>query len=155
MKKMFLIFLFILLVFTGCNNKEEDEKSVYLGVKSKLLEQKKFTSNEELTCDIIVNIDRIDDEKIVFEVSLSNPKENMHDIKAMLVHNYFTEDVFPTIGFFNKSKDLLVNTEDSVILSGNIKTDTDIDNLNLKLKLLVEYIDDFGNKKDIYYITTK
>ncbi len=155
MKKIFLIFLFVILVFAGCDNKEEDDKSVYLDVKSKLFAQQKFTSNEELTCDIVVNIDRIDDEKIVFEVSLSNPKENMHDIKAMLVHNYYTEDVFPTIGFFNKSKDLLVNTDDIVILKGNIKTDKDIDNLNLKLKLLIEYVDDFGDKKDIYYITTK
>ena len=42
MKKILLIFLFVILVFTGCDNKEEDDKSVYLDVKSKLFAQQKM-----------------------------------------------------------------------------------------------------------------
>ena len=155
MKKILLILFLSILLFTGCENKEEIEKNDYLDMKSQLLEHKEFVSLEELKCDIVVNIDRKDEEKVIYEVILSNPKENMNNIKAVLVHNYYTEDVFPTIGLFDSTKSLLVNSLDSITLKGVIKTDKDIDNLNLMLKLLIRYTTDDGVKKDIYYKTTK
>lgn len=155
MKKIFLVLFLSILLFTGCENKEENEKNDYLDMKSQLLSHKEFISLEELTCDIVVNIDRKDEEKVIYEVVLSKPKENMNNIKAVLVHNYYTEDVFPTIGLFDDTKSLFVNSQDSITLKGSIKTDKDIDNLNLMLKLLIRYTTDDGVKKDIYYKTTK
>ena len=155
MKKIFLVLFLSILLFTGCENKEENEKNDYLDMKSQLLSHKEFISLEELTCDIVVNIDRKDEEKVIYEVVLSKPKENMNNIKAVLVHNYYTEDVFPTIGLFDDTKSLFVNSQDSITLTGSIKTDKDIDNLNLMLKLLIRYTTDDGVKKDIYYKTTK
>ena len=155
MKKILLILFLSILLFTGCENKEEIEKNDYLDMKSQLLEHKEFVSLEELKCDIVVNIDRKDEEKVIYEVVLSKPKENMNNIKAVLVHNYYTEDVFPTIGLFDDTKSLFVNSQDSITLKGSIKTDKDIDNLNLMLKLLIRYTTDDGVKKDIYYKTTK
>lgn len=155
MKKIFLVLFLSILLFTGCENKEENEKNDYLDMKSQLLSHKEFVSFEELTCDIVINIDRKDEEKIIYEVVLSKPKENMNNIKAVLVHNYYTEDVFPTIGLFDDTKSLLVDSQDSITLKGSIKTDKDIDNLNLMLKLLIRYTTDDGVKKDIYYKTTK
>ena len=155
MKKIFLVLFLSILLFTGCENKEEIEKNDYLDMKSQLLSHKEFISLEELTCDIVVNIDRKDEEKVIYEVILSNPKENMNNIKAVLVHNYYTEDVFPTIGLFDDTKSLLVDSQNNITLKGSIKTDKDIDNLNLMLKLLIRYTTDDGIKKDIYYKTTK
>lgn len=155
MKKIFLVLFLSILLFTGCENKEENEKSDYLDMKSQLLSHKEFISLEELTCDIVVNIDRKDEEKVIYEVVLSKPKENMNNIKAVLVHNYYTEDVFPTIGLFDDTKSLLVDSQNNITLKGSIKTDKDIDNLNLMLKLLIRYTTDDGIKKDIYYKTTK
>ena len=154
MKKV-LIVIFLLFILTGCENKEEKEKSEYLTMKSELLANSKFTELVDLDCNVIVNIDRVSDEKYSYEMIISNPKVNMRNIKAILVHNYYTEDVFPTVGLFNDSKELLVNSEDNIILKGDIETDKDIDNLNLQLKLLLRYTDENGNKKDIYYKTTK
>lgn len=158
MKKVFLLIIVLLAILTGCKNKEEDEKSEYLAMKSNLLETKEFTDSKDITCDITFNLDRIDEEKISYSVILKNPKENMKNIKAIVVHNYYTEEVFPTIGLFDKTTDLLINSQDKnkekIELVGNIETTNDIDNLNLELKILIEYTTDFGEKKDIYYKTT-
>ena len=155
MKKKILIIILFILLFTGCENKEEIEKNDYLDMKSELLERKEFFSLDKLNCDIVVNIDRIDEEKVVYEVTLSNPKENMKNIRAILVHNYYTEDVFPTIGLFDKPQNLLINDNTNITLKGVIKTDKDIDKLNLVLKLYVKYLNDDDIEKDIYYKTTK
>lgn len=157
-----------LFFLTGCENKEEDDKNEYLAMKSSLIETKEYADLENMMCDIIVDIIRIDEEKVEYRVSLSNPKENMNDMKVLVVHNYYTEDVFPTIGLFDNTVDLLIddnvkNIDDTadrdldndIELTGVIKTTNDIDELDLELKVLIEYIDDNGEKKDIYYKTTK
>ena len=155
MRRIFVVLIISLLFFTGCENTKENEKSKYLSMKSELLSVKDFTNYEDLNCDIVVNIDRINSEKYSYEMIISNPKENMNNIKALLIHNYYSEDLFPSIGLFNNTKSLKAGSDDNIILKGNIKTDKDIDNLKLKLKLLLSYVDDNGNKKDIYYKTTK
>lgn len=173
MKKILLILLVSFTFLTGCENKEEEEKNEYLAMKSNLLETKKYTNLEEIMCDIIVDINRLDEEQVEYSVSLTNPKENMRNVKVIVVHNYYTEEIFPTIGLFDKTIDLYINSnkeeqtnlennnsitteEENVIkLTGIIKTTNDIDNLNLELKILIEYTNEFGDIKDIYYKTTK
>ena len=124
-------------------------------MKSELLKVKEFNSSESINFDILVNVDRIDEENISYKMLLSNPKENMHDIKAILIHNYYTEDVFPSIGLFDKLRSMYKDSNDSINLEGVIKTDKSIDNLDLVLKLYVKYLDDYGNEKSVYYKTTK
>lgn len=158
MKKTLLLIVLLLFVLTGCKNEEESEKSEYLAMKSDLLAKEEFTDVSDIVCDITFSLDRLDEEKVTYSVILNNPKENMNDIKAIVVHNYYTEEVFPTIGLFDKSTDLLVNGQNdkdsSVELTGNIETTNDIDNLDLELKILIEYKTDSGEVKDIYYKTT-
>ena len=124
-------------------------------MKSELLKVKEFNSSESINFDILVNVDRIDEENISYKMLQSNPKENMHDIKAILIHNYYTEDVFPSIGLFDKLRSMYKDSNDSINLEGVIKTDKSIDNLDLVLKLYVKYLDDYGNEKSVYYKTTK
>lgn len=158
MKKTLLLMMILLIALTGCKNEEEDEKNEYLAMKSDLLAKDKFDDASSMNCDITFSLDRLDEEKVTYSVVLSNPKENMHDIRAIVVHNYYTEEVFPTVGLFDKPVDLLVNSQDekdnSVELVGNIETTDDIDNLDLELKILIEYKTDSGEVKDIYYKTT-
>lgn len=158
MKKIFFISCVImsLALLTGCNNKEENEKSEYLAMKSSLIENKKYTKNEDINCDITVNIDRLNTEEVSYSVTLSNPKEDMRDIDAIVVHNYYTEDIFPTIGLFDKSVDLLKDNgeHEEVKLKGVIETSDDIDNLELELKILIKYTNPDGEEKDIYYKVT-
>ena len=153
MKKIFLVIIIAILI-TGCDNKKETEKNEYLAMKSNLLENKEFTSNENLNCEILTDIDKTNEETIEYNVTISNPKENMNNIKAIVVHNYYTEEVFPSVGLFNKKINLLTNNKENINLNGIIETKNDIDSLELELKVLIEYTTDDGKIKDIYYKTT-
>lgn len=149
--------LILLFIITGCNKEttDQEEKSEYLAWKSELVENKTFLNNEELNCDITVAVDRINNEVISYTTTVSNPKEDMKSIKMMVVHNYFTEDVFPTIGVFDSGRDLLAEDDNKLTLVGYIDTTKDIKKLELELKIWIEYTDKEGNVKDIYYKTTK
>ena len=143
----------ILFVFTGCENKEEQAKSEYIAAKSNLLSMNNYM--EEFPLEIIVSIDRVEEEKINYKVVFQNPKENMHQIKAMVVHNYNNEDIFPSVGLFDESQELLVeqDTLNKLELKGTIESIKNISKLDLQLKVWLEYIDDNGEKKNIYYRT--
>lgn len=82
----------------------------------------------------------------------------MHSVKVIVVHNFYTEEMFPSIGFFDKKKDLLISSDDNhtskLTLKGNIETTSSIENLDLELKVLIEYQNDSDENKAIYYKTT-
>lgn len=154
MKKI-CILLMVSLLLSGCENKEETKKNEYLAMRSATLNEKNFTK-EELPVDIVTTIERINDETINYKTAITNPKENMHDVKVMLVHNYQNEDVYPTIGVFDEPKELLLDSNEApeLTLTDTINTTKNISKLGLELKLLIEYTDDLGEKKDIYYKMT-
>lgn len=156
MRKVCLLLLVGFLFITGCENKEEEEKNQYIAMKSDLLENTDYTVGEDLPLDIIVSLDRLNEEEVIYKVSFENPKENLNHMKAMVVHNYYNEDTFPSIGLFDESKNLLLNQEetDIVELKDTIKTTKNISKLNLELKIWIEYVNDNGEVKDIYYKTT-
>lgn len=152
MKKLYVILL-CLFFMTGCQNKEENVKNEYIAFKKEVLKSANY-QEENLPVDIITTIERIDNENISYKTIITNPKENMHNIKIMLVHNYQNENLYPSIGIFDETKELLVENTEEIILEDTIKSNENISKLDLELKLLIEYIDDFGEKKDIYYKTT-
>lgn len=154
MKKI-CILLVLSLLLSGCENKEETKKNEYLTMRSATLNEKNFIK-EDLPVDIVTTIERINDETINYRTAITNPKENMHDVKVMLVHNYQNEDVYPTIGVFDEPKELLIDNNESseLTLADTINTTKNISKLGLELKLLIEYTDDLGERKDIYYKMT-
>ena len=154
MKKVCILLIFSLLL-SGCENKEETKKNEYLAMRSATLNEKNYVS-EELPVDIVTTIERINDETINYKTAITNPKENMHDVKVMLVHNYQNEDVYPTIGVFDEPGELLLDSDNDseLILTDTINTTKNISKLGLELKLLIQYTDDLGEKKDIYYKMT-
>ena len=101
-------------------------------------------------------VERINEETIKYKVEVVNPKENMYDVKMMVVHNCYNDDVFPSIGVFNESRNLLTDSNESnnLVLSDTIQSTEDISKLGLEIKVWIEYINDDGEKKDIYYKTT-
>ncbi len=155
MKKRYIIPFICIFLLVGCSNKEEISKSEYINMKSNLLEKEKYTEKDNLPLDITIKIDRIDKEKIKYKVILSNPKENMKNIKAMVIHNYYTEELFPSIGIFDEKKELLTEEKNNTIeLENNIKTTKNISKLNLELKVWIEYTNNEGKKQEIFYKTT-
>ena len=151
MKKIYILLLLCVFILTGCENKEEKVKSEYIAMKNNTLTQASY--EEDLPVEIITTIKRIDEETVSYKVIINNPSINMHNIKVLLAHNYYTEDVFPSIGIFDDVKELLVDSEESneLVLEGVIETTEDIRKLELELKVSIEYINDDGEKKDIYY----
>ena len=155
MKKRYIIPFICIFLLVGCSNKEEISKSEYINMKSNLLEKEKYTEKDNLPLDITIKIDRIDKEKIKYKVILSNPKENMKNIKAMVIHNYYTEELFPSIGIFDEKKELLTEEKNNTIeLENNIKTTKNISKLNLELKVWIEYTNNEGKKQELFYKTT-
>ncbi len=157
MLKKLITILLIFILMTGCKQEtmDQEEKNEYLAYKSDLVDRTEFSENDDLPCDITISIDRVNDESVSYTTVISNPKENMNNIKMMIVHNYFTEEVFPTIGVFDKSRSLTVSDTSNITLVGYIDTTKDIKKLDLELKIWIEYKTEDGEVKDIYYKTTK
>ena len=124
-------------------------------MKNETLKEDNY-KQETLPVDIVTTIERVDEEDVNYKTTITNPKENMHNVKAILVHNYYNDDLYPSIGVFNEPQELLVDNNENgeITLEDTIKTTKNISKLNLELKLLIEYTNDNGEKKDIYYKTT-
>ena len=155
MKTRYILLILVLFLITGCENEEENIKNEYIAMKNQVLDDHNY-KEEELPVDIITSIERVNEEDILYEVTITNPKENMHNIKAMVVHNYYNEDVFPSTGVFDEPDDLLVGDEDKteLVLKDTIQTTKNISKLDLEVKVWIEYTNDSVEKKDIYYKTT-
>lgn len=158
MKKLVVLIFIIFIV--GCSNVKIEqneeiskEKEDYLAIKNELNNIEEYISDEELPCDITISVDRVNNEEISYRAIIDNPKIDMYNVRALLIHDYFTEDIFPSIGIFDKRENLLLNNEEvrGISLVGYIETTKDIEELNLNIKLYIEYTDNEGNVKEIYY----
>ena len=158
MKKLLIgLMSIIILLSVGCkkDTTDQEEKDDYIAMKSNLISKEDFDDGEEINCDISITIDRIDDETITYTTIISNPKEDMNNIKLLVVHNYFTEDIFPSVGIFTEPRQLKKDEDNNITLVGYIDTTKDIKKLDLELKVWIEYTDNNEEVKDIYYKTTK
>ena len=155
MKRKYILLLFCLLFISGCENEKENLKNEYITLKNETLKEENYIECS-LPVEIITTIERTDEENITYKTLITNPQENMHNVKAVLVHNYYNEDVFPSIGVFDETQELLVDNEENqeLVLEATIRTTKNLSKLDLELKLLIEYTNDNGEKKDIYYKTT-
>lgn len=147
MKKI-VVFIFMLLFLCSCSNKHENDKIAYLEYKNSLEEQNVFSDIETLPFNVFFNINRIGEE-VKYHLTINNANINMHNVKALLIHDYMNEDVYPSIGILDESTDLLVNDNNEIKLEGTIYSTNDINNVNFRLYL--EYTDDDNNVNKIYY----
>ena len=147
MKKFLVIIPLLLLV--GCSNKVEEEKYAYLEYKDNLQKQEEFQADDELDFNTYFNIKRKNEEEVEYSITINNPKVDMNNIKALLIHDYKVDDVFPSVGIFDKLVSLLKDSEEEILLKGSIMTEKNID--DTKFKLYLEYTDDDGLENNIYY----
>lgn len=147
MKKILLIIPILLLLF-GCSNKVEDNKFAYIEYKNNLEKQEEFMDNDGLDFNTFFNIDR-DGDTVNYSLTINNPKINMHNVKALLIHNYNNNDIYPSIGIFDEPKELLESSNDNIKLEGSILSSDDLSDINFKLYL--EYTNDEEVKEEIYY----
>lgn len=146
MKKILITSLFF-LVMLGCS-KTDINKKIY----DEYLEELKMVgiATENLPFDVDIEIEKLESEYI-FVASIDNAKEDLNDIEVILMHNYETDDVFPTSGIFEEKLNLIPNKIDEeknivkgILLIGYIETENIKD---LEFKVLVK-----ANEKKYYYI---
>lgn len=155
MKKVYIIFFLCLFLLTGCENNNEEPKDEYISLRNEIQEKNEYTSLEDLPLDITVKYDRVDEEKVKYKILLNNPKKNMKEMKCIVIPNYPSEELYPSFGLFDNKKELLTSKEnDSIELDNIFKTTKNLSKINLELKIWIEYIDDSGEKNEIYYKTT-
>ena len=89
------------------------------------------------------------EEKVTYSLVIDSPKVNMNNVKALLIHDFVTDDVFPSVGIFDEPVTLHKDSNDKIVLEGSIQTIDDIS--DTKFKLYLEYVDDDGLENSIYY----
>ena len=146
--KKFILIIPIFLLLIGCSNKVEDDKFAYIEYKNNLEAQEEFADNESLDFNTFFNIEREGD-NVKYSLVINNPKVNMYKIKALVIHNYDTIDIFPSVGIFDETRTLLSGSNDEIKLEGNIVSSDDLSGVNFKLYL--EYENDDNEKQEIYY----
>ena len=108
-----------------------------------------FNGEETLDFNVYFNIERVDEEITDYSLVIDTPKINMHNVKALLIHNFVNEEAYPSVGIFDSPKELQENSKDKIVLNGHIQTINDIS--NTKFKLYLEYTDDNNDLNKIYY----
>ena len=148
MKKL-VVLIPLLILLVGCTNKVEENKIAYLEYKHELEAQETFNTEEEMDFNIYFNIDREDEEVVKYSILIDTPTIDMHNVKALLIHDYLQEEAFPSLGILDAPVELKKDTEDNIKLEGTIQTLEDISNVNFKL--YIEYQDENGLENKIYY----
>ena len=106
--------------------------------------------------------EKIIDNEITYRVIIDNPKEDIKNIEAIIIHDKYTEDIFPSTGIFDDKLNLIPETIDKdknyvkgIILTGYIPFKGDINDLNATFKVLVKYTDKFNVESVVMYSTKK
>ena len=119
MKKLLVLLCFLLV---GCSN------SVYDDYVKKL---KNSEPSSEIPFDIEFNIDNVNENRIIYQVIIDNPKVDASNVKALVIHDAKTEDIFPSVGIVDETINL--NEQKGIILMGYINKTEDIN-----FKVLIE-----------------
>ncbi len=120
MKK--LLFLVILLV--GCS-----KSNVYDMYVEKLKDDENIS--RDIPFNIEFNIDNVNDNRIIYQVIIDEPKVEATNVKALVIHDVKTKDIFPSVGIVDEPIDL--QKEKGIILIGYVDQTDDIN-----FKLLIE-----------------
>jgi len=138
------IIIILLMFLTSCQNNKYDEYVNYL------------ENQKENYIDIVdIELEFIElNEETMYKVTIDNPKEKMFDVEALVIHDYETNDIFPSFGIFEEKYNLYNEKIDDsytkgIILIGYIK---EFDS-NKNFKILIRYKDENSNNKEfIKYI---
>ena len=159
MRKVFLIVISIILL-CGCSNTDSEELKEYKKYVNDLKNAEKTTSN--LPFDIEIYVDKIVETEVMYRIIIDNPKTPLRNITALVTHDKYTKDVFPSVGIFDDKLSLIPNVinkssnyVEGIILVGYIPFDEDIKDLNSNFKLLFKYEDDDNKSHTIIYSTKK
>ena len=151
MKKLLIILFCILFLLTGCKSEESILKEKYNSYISELSNVTK--SSKDMPFDIEIKVDRLDDNKLIYQFIMDNVKKNIYDIEALVIHDNKTSDIFPSIGIFDEKEDLYFNKKPKgIVLVGYIDYKGNLEELNIKFKSIIKYKDNNKIHK-VFYVT--
>lgn len=159
-KKLFLIIISITLL-TGCNNTLLSvENEVYYSYIDSL--EKSNAVNDYIPFNIEVYVDKIIETEVMYRVIIDKPKTSLRDIEVIVIHDKYTEDIYPSSGIFESKYSLIPdvinkssNYVEGIILVGYIPFDQELESLDATFKVLFKYKDDQGVEKEIIYSTKR
>lgn len=159
MKKIFWIITLVFLL-SGCTKELTKEEIIYNDYVDKLKQEEK--SEDNLPFDLEIFVDKIIEKEVMYRVIIDNPKVSLRNIEALVIHDKYTEDVYPSSGIFESKLSLIPgvinktsNYVEGIILAGYIPYEGDINNLNATFKVLFKYEDDEEVSHTIIYSTKK
>lgn len=159
MKKI-LFFISLIFIMTGCTSSLTNEEILYNDYVKILKQSAKHEDN--LPFDLEIYVDKIIETEVMYRVIIDNPKVSLRNIEVLVIHDKYTEDIFPSSGIFETKLNLIPgvinkksNYVEGIILVGYIPFEGEIKNLNANFKLLFKYEDDNGNINTIIYSTKK
>ena len=157
MKKIFWIITLVFLL-SGCTKELTKEEIIYNDYVDKLKQEEKI--EDSLPFDLEIFVDKIIEKEVMYRVIIDNPKVSLRNIEALVIHDKYTEDVYPSSGIFESKLSLIPgvinktsNYVEGIILAGYIPYEGDINNLNATFKVLFKYEDDEGVSHAIIYST--
>lgn len=154
MKKI-MLFLFLLLIVTGCN-KTSDMQTNYNKQMQHLVSVNE--NSGYIPCSIDITYDKITEDEVSYQIVFDNPKENMRNINIVVSHDIDTTDGYPSIGVFDKEPINLSTVIDAdnpnkgIVLVGYFKYSGELEYLDATFKISINYINDAIEEKTIYYV---
>jgi hypothetical protein len=145
------------LLLTSCTHNIYDKQ---LDQYNRLVSELKNTHqiSTDIPFDINAYFEKITDDEVTYRVIIDNPRKDIRNIKAVVVHDHKTNDIYPTSGIFESPLNLVPDVVDitnnyakGVILVGYIDYNDNIDDFKITIKVLVQYEDSNGDSHDIYY----
>jgi len=151
-KKICLCLLMVfILCLCGCSNQKEINNEYNLYVKKA---EKITNSSNDMPFEIKVTIKELTEKMAMYQVIIDQPQYLLNNVKAIIVHNKQTNDIFPSIGIIDQPVNLFSEEKEDfskgIILTGYLSND-EINNTTFKV--LIEY--QLNNKMEIkYYVVT-
>ena len=118
------ILLLICILLAGCS------KSTIYDTYVKNLKENNNIS-EKIPFDIEFYIDNVNENRIIYQVIIDNPKIETDNVTALVIHDGETNDIFPSVGIVDDKVDL--NIDKGIILLGYVDQTS-----NINFKVLIE-----------------
>lgn len=147
MNKRISVLLLILLLLTGCNKLSIEDK-MYNDYVKDLQKQEKY--DVDFPFDININIEKLTDYEITYHLVIDNFDSNVNHIRALIIHDQETKDIYPSIGIYEEKIDIKKENKKGVLLIGYIDYDKEITNFHGTFKAIIIY-DNNGREYTKYY----
>ena len=144
MKK--IVLLMILFLAVACNKDNPLQEEYYNFIdETKLCEY----NSKDIPFNIDITLERLTPEYLIYRLYIDEPIIEIKNIKAIVLHDYETTDIFPTSGLYEKPLNLdpnEINEAESkvkgIILIGYIKSYEDLKD-KITFNSLIKYNNTF------------